>query len=91
MKLKIKYREKELEFVASGKGKKIEGSGIGDVLKLIEKEKDFRNIEILGNCKSYTFKRQIYLLANLLKELFGARVKINGKTIKSGEVVCPKY
>jgi len=88
MDVNVIYKNRDLEFKSGSNS----GRGLDGLLEFVKINKDEINvIEIKGESESYTFLRQIYLLANLLSEISGFEVRINGKLIQNSETVLPSY
>lgn len=80
MKIEINYRDRALEYLIEDGSKKKKGEGVSRLLSEIEKsDKKISRIDLRGKTGSYTFSRQVYLLANILKWLSGAKLYISGK------------
>lgn len=88
MELKVSYKKREVEYF-SGKQR---GEGLEGLIDFIGKNKQRLNkIEIDGKSESYTFLRQIYLLANLVAMLTESSVSINGKGVDPKKPQFPSY
>jgi len=68
MTLAIRYHDRELDFVFDGGAKVITGEGMEQLLATIKKYGTMvSRVTVEGDSPSYTFTRQVYLAANLLK------------------------
>jgi hypothetical protein len=90
VKIKISYSGKSLQFRLDSKKGVSSGEGIAALLKRLEKSKEkIASVELSGESQSFTFSRQVYLLANLLSHLSGAPLIISGK--RSNAIATPAY
>ena len=88
MELKVSYRDKEIEYEAGDK----RGEGLEGLIDFIGKAGScLKKVEIIGESKSYTFLRQIYLLANMVAVLSESSVWINKKKIAPDKLQFPLY
>jgi len=88
MVVKVQYSNRDLSFSSGSHS----GSGITGLLSFLGENKNkVVHLLIEGQTKSYTFERQIYLLANIVSKISGSEVKINGKEISSDKVILPVY
>ncbi len=88
MVIKAKYNGRDIQF---SDGSHL-GSGLSDLLSRLGKNKDkVTLLTIDGQTGSYTFERQIYLLANVFSTISGSKVKINGKEVSRNKVILPVY
>ena len=90
MKIRINYSGKSLKFRLDSKKGASSGEGIATLLKWLERsEEKIASIELNGESQSFTFSRQVYLLANLLSHLSGAPLIIN--TVEAHKIALPEY
>lgn len=88
MELKVSYRDKEIEYKSGGK----KGEGLEGLIEFVGKAGPYlEKVEIIGESRSYTFLRQIYLFANLVAVLGEASVRINKKKITPDKLQFPSY
>ena len=75
MEIKIKIYDRAVD-VASLDKTLIAGGAISDLLSVAKKYgKIIKRVEIEGDCQSYTFKRQVFLFANLINYFNGEKVQ----------------
>ena len=68
MVLTIDYHDREVNFTLLSADERFDGSGIPELLALIEKYGTMiSRVEVEGSSPSYTFTRQVYLVVNVLK------------------------
>jgi len=90
MRIKINYCHRSLKFHLALKQGGFSGKEIPALLKKLERTQEkIERVELDGETESFTFSRQIYLLANLLSRLSGAPLIISGK--KTTEPSFPDY
>jgi len=90
MDLGIRFEDKNLAFKTSGECS-LSGEGLDGILSLLEKYGTIINrVKIKGQSRSFSFTRQIYIFANLFKNISTAEVTINGRSIKH-KVIIPQY
>jgi len=83
---RMKYQVLDMENILS------EGSSIGEILTWIRSNQPtISQISLIGRSNSYTFSRQVYLFCNILRELSGAKLIINGEEKLSRELALPSY
>lgn len=72
MKIKIKLFERGVDVVSDDGTRLVVGGGIDELLSLAQKyDTMIERAEIEGDCQSYTFKRQVFLFANLINFVKG--------------------
>jgi len=75
MKIEIKLFDRAVDIV-SDKKTLIAGGGISDLLSVAKKYgKIIKRVETEGDCQSYTFKRQVFIFANLINYFNGEKVQ----------------
>ena len=90
MEIAIKYHDRDLDYLIKDNSKEKCGKGISCLLLEIEKsDKKISRIDLRGETGSYTFSRQVYLLANILKWLSGAELYVSDN--KASGLVLPNY
>lgn len=73
MKLKIRLFERGVNISTSEGEELVKGGDIGDLLAQAKKYgRMIERVEIKGDCESYTFKRQVFLFANLINYIQGS-------------------
>lgn len=70
LKIEIEYIGRDIRFVAGD----IEGSGFDGLVEVLQDHKDIEEVQIRGKDGSFTSKRQVYLFANMLHHLTGAKI-----------------
>ena len=74
MNIRLDYHDRTVCYQIESRGKAVSGQSISGLLKAVEEsEETIEQIKVSGETKSYTFVRQIYLVANLLGWLSGSR------------------
>jgi len=87
MVVKIIYRDKNL-YLLRDRSKVL---NICELLAYLSNNRmKISALNIEGETNSFTFQRQIYLLANLFSKISGAKVKINKSNIQD-EILLPVY
>lgn len=75
MKIEIKLYDRAVDAV-SGDKVLVSGGDISDLLSVIKKYgRIIKRVEIEGDCQSYTFKRQVFLFANLINYFNGEKAQ----------------
>lgn len=75
MKIKIKIYDRVVDVNSGGKAI-CSGAGICDLLSVAKKYgKIIKGVQVEGDCQSYTFKRQVFLFANLINYLNGEKTQ----------------
>lgn len=88
MNLTITYQNRDITFKSGNQT----GSGINEILSFISvNKKKIQTVQISGKSKSYTFLRQVHLLANMLCSFDDFEVVLNGKTLSPREIALPIY
>ena len=88
MEVKVRYKDRELSFTAGDQ----KGDGLDELISYLGKNKDgVSRLEIAGESGSYTFLRQIYLLANMIAALSSIAVYLNSQRVESSEPIFPTY
>ena len=88
MVIDVDFKDRELLF----KSGEFSGDGINELLQFISENSDkVQRVDFKGDSGSYTFSRQVYLLANLLSEISESSITINSREVKKGELVLPRY
>lgn len=68
------------------------GSGLSNLMSYLSQNKNkITLLEIDGQTKSYTYQRQIYLLANIVSTISAFKIKINGRIVTPDKVILPVY
>lgn len=87
MKLKINLIGRELEFHSGRQS----GRSLNDLIGFIEGNGDrIKEVIIVGETKSFTLLRQVYLIVNLLKKVTDCEVFLGDERV-AGPFVAPEY
>jgi hypothetical protein len=88
MKIEVTYKNRDLIF----KSPEGSGSGLDKLISFIGANKNkISQINISGESNSYTFLRQVYLMANLIREISAITFIINADKIKPNQITLPVY
>lgn len=76
MKIEIEILERAVN-IKSDNMLVVSNGGVGDLLSIARKYgKIIEKVEVKGDCESYTFKRQVFIFANLLNYFKGSKEQV---------------